>query len=100
LFDESQGDTSPYQKLYQQFGAVCGNDIVPSKKKSVMVNTRRTNLGQNNTQEEAESIGSNSQSESTVSSSAEERRGSIGSKCGVASYQNARTIVTPRRGRE
>jgi hypothetical protein len=24
--NESQGNTSPYRKLYQQFGAVCGND--------------------------------------------------------------------------
>jgi hypothetical protein len=23
---ESLGDTSPYRKLYQQFGAVCGNE--------------------------------------------------------------------------
>jgi hypothetical protein len=26
---ESFSDTSPCRKLYQQFGAVCGNDIVP-----------------------------------------------------------------------
>jgi hypothetical protein len=56
LFDESQGDVSPYRKLYKQFGTICGNDMFLQKKKSVMVNTRRTNPVQNNTHEEAESI--------------------------------------------
>jgi hypothetical protein len=41
--NESQDNTSPYRKLYQQFGAVCGNDIVPSKNKSAIV-TARSNL--------------------------------------------------------
>jgi len=88
--------------MYLWFGTVCGNDIVSSKNKnkSVMVNTRRANPGQNNTHEEAESIGLNSQFESTVGSSAEERRGSIGSECSIASCLNARTIASPRRGRE
>jgi hypothetical protein len=58
LLGESLGDTSPYQKLYQQFGAIYGKNIVPSKKKNyVMVNTSRTNPGQNNTHEDIESIG-------------------------------------------
>jgi hypothetical protein len=51
--DKSQDNMSPYRKLYQQFGAVCGNRHCSPKKKSVMVTTQRTNPGQNNTHEEA-----------------------------------------------
>jgi hypothetical protein len=52
---ESLGDTSPYRKLYQQFGAVCGNRLVVlAKIKSVMVTTRRSNPVQNETQGEVQ----------------------------------------------
>jgi hypothetical protein len=52
---ESLGDTSPYRKLYQQFGAVCGNRLVVlTKIKSVMVTMRRSNPVQNETQGEVQ----------------------------------------------
>jgi hypothetical protein len=51
---ESIGDTSPYRKLYQQFGSICGNEeLFLRKNKSIMVTTRRSNPVQNETQEEA-----------------------------------------------
>jgi len=38
--NKSQGNTSPYQKLYQQFGAVCGNRRSSLKNKSATVTMR------------------------------------------------------------
>jgi hypothetical protein len=43
--NESQGNTSPYRKLYQQFGAVCGNDeSFLRKNKSATVTVRSSQV--------------------------------------------------------